>query len=79
MPEILDIIDSYGFKISHGKTTYKSGTTDVTGVEMRNNSLSPTDKLKKKIDAEEDKTTPRVKGMLNYSKRITKVSEAKHK
>ena len=77
VPEILVIITSHGFRISRGKTTYKSGTTDVTGVSMLNNSLSPTDKLKKRIDAEEDKTTPHVKGMLNYAKRIKKVSNGK--
>lgn len=77
VPEILEIITSHGFRISRGKTTYKSGTTDVTGVSMLNNSLAPTDKLKKRIDAEEDKTTPHVKGMLNYAKRIKKVSNGK--
>lgn len=77
VPEIMDIIDSYGFKISQAKTTYRSGITDVTGVEMRNNSLAPTDKLKKRIDAEDDKTTQHVKGMLNYAKRIKKVSNSK--
>lgn len=77
VPEIMEIIVSHGFKISHGKTTYKSGTTDVTGVAMLNNSLAPTDKLKKRIDAEDDKSTPHVKGMLNYSKRIKKVSNSK--
>ena len=77
VPEIMDIIESHDFKINKGKTTYKSDITDVTGVEMRNNSLGPTDRLKKRIEAEEDKTTPRAKGMLNYSKRIKKVSNSK--
>lgn len=77
VPEILAIIESHGFKISRDKTTYKSGTTDVTGVAMLNNSLAPTDKLKKRIDAEDDKTTPRAKGMLNYTKRIKRVSNSK--
>ncbi len=77
VPEIMDIIDYHGFKISQGKTTYRSGITDVTGVEMRNNSLAPTDKLRKRIEAEDDKTTPHVKGMLNYAKRIKKVSNSK--
>jgi len=79
VPEIVDIVTSRGFKISQGKTSYRSGITDVTGVEMRNNSLSPTSKLKKKIEAEEDKANVRVKGMLNYSKRIKKVSDSKIK
>lgn len=77
IPEIMGIIASHDFKISHCKTTYRSGTTDVTGVAMLNNSLAPTDKLKKRIAAEDDKATPRVKGMLNYAKRIKKVSNSK--
>ena len=77
VPEIIDIIEFHDFKINKVKTTYKSSITDVTGVEMRNNSLGPTNKLKKRIEAEDDKITPHVKGMLNYSKRIKKVSNGK--
>ena len=77
VPEILEIIASNGFKIHRGKTSYKTDITDVTGVEMRNNSLGPTDKIKKKIAAEESKISPRAKGLLNYSKRIKKVSNGK--
>ena len=77
VPEIIDIIESHGFKINKRKTTYKSDITVVTGVEMRNNSLGPTGELKKRIEAEDDKTTPHVKGMLNYAKRIKKVSNSK--
>lgn len=77
VPEIIDIIVSQGFKISSGKTTYKSGFTDITGVKMLNNSLGMTDKLKRRIAAEPDLTNPRAKGLLNYVKRIKKVSSAK--
>lgn len=65
------------FVISQGKTTYRSGITDITGVKMLNNSMAPTDKLKKCINAEMDLNSPRAKGMLNYAKRIKKISSTK--
>ncbi len=80
IPEIMAVIhpDEYGqFIISKGKTTYRSGITDITGVKMLNNTMAPTDKLKKRIKAEEDLNTPRAKGLLNYAKRIKKVSSTK--
>ena len=64
-----------GFKISHGKTSYKSGITEITGVKMLNNSMTITDKLKAKIEAEGDENTPRVKGMRNYEKRVSQISK----
>lgn len=68
--------ESRGFKISQGKTSYKSGITEITGVKMLNNSMTLTDKLKNKIDAESDKeATPRVKGMLNYVSRIKAIND----
>ena len=73
VPEIMDTIQpakSRGFKISHGKTTYRSGITDITGVKMLNNSITVMDKLRVKIQAEDNMETPRAKGMLNYSSRI---------
>ena len=65
VPEIIEIITSSGFKISQGKTTYKSGITDITGVKMLNNSMIITDKIKASIEKVEDKTSPRAKGLLN--------------
>ena len=80
IPEIMAVIhpdEDSQFKISQGKTTYRSGITDITGVKMLNNSMAPTDKLKKSIDAEVNLDTPRAKGLLNYAKRIKKVSSTK--
>jgi RNA-directed DNA polymerase len=77
VPEILETIQPKtprGFKISHGKTSYKSGITDITGVKMLNNTMTITDKLRTRFEAEEDKSTPRAKGMLNYAKRVKKFS-----
>lgn len=73
LPEIMETIqpaESRGFKISHGKTTYRSGITEITGVKMLNNSITVTDKLRIKIEVEEGLETPRVRGMLNYANRI---------
>lgn len=77
VPEIIEIITSSGFKISQGKTTYKSGITDITGVKMLNNSMTMTDKIKASIEKEEDKTSPRAKGLINYRERIKTISKSK--
>ena len=80
VPEIIKRIQpevSRGFKVSHAKTSYKSGITEITGVKMLNNTMTITDKLKSKIDAEGDEISPRVKGMRNYAKRVAQVSNSK--
>ena len=74
VPEIVETIVSSGFKISQGKTTYKSGITDITGVKMLNNSMTITDKFRNAFDKEKDKSTPRAKGLFNYKERIRKIS-----
>jgi RNA-directed DNA polymerase len=79
VPEIIETITSSGFKISQGKTTYKSGITDITGVRMRNNSLTVTDKFIATIEKEVDKSSPRTKGLLNYKERIKILSKSKNK
>lgn len=77
VPEIVETIISHGFKISQGKTTYKSGITEITGVKMLNNSMAVTDKFKNAFSKEYDKDSPRVKGMQNYKERIAKISNIK--
>lgn len=77
VPEIVQTITSHGFKISQGKTTYKSGITEVTGVKMLNNSLTVTEKFKNALAKEVDDSTPRVHGMKNYIERVAKVSMSK--
>ena len=77
IPEILQTIVSHGFKISQGKTTYKSGITEVTGVKLLNNSMTVTDKFKSAFTKETDENSPRTKGMTNYKKRISKISDSK--
>lgn len=77
VPEIVETIVSSGFKISQGKTTYKSGITEITGVKMLNNSMAVTDKLSNALVKEEDMTTPRARGLLNYKERIRQLSNRK--
>lgn len=77
VPEIVQTITSHGYKISQGKTTYKSGITEVTGVKMLNNSLTVTEKFKNALAKEVDDSTPRVQGMKNYMERVAKVSMSK--
>lgn len=79
VPKIIETITSYGFKISQGKTTYKSGITDITGVKMLNNSLTVTDKFIVAIEKEVDNSSPRTKGLLNYKERIKILSKSKSK
>lgn len=77
VPEIVQIIKSHGFKISQGKTTYKSGITEVTGVKLLNNSMTVTEKFKAAFAKEADENSPRAKGMKNYKERISIISEYK--
>ena len=80
IPEIMEIIhpnEDSQFKISQGKTTYRSGITNITGVKMLNNSLAVPDNLITKIGAEKNQNTSRYKGMLNYTLRIRKLSKCK--
>lgn len=77
VPEIIQTITSHGYKISQGKTTYKSGITEITGVKMLNNSMTVTDKFNNAYEKETDKTSLRAKGMKNYKERIKKVSEVR--
>ena len=47
---------------------------------MLNNSMTITDKLKAKIDAEAgNENTPRVKGLRNYANRVAQLSKSKIK
>lgn len=77
IPEIIETITSHGFKISHGKTSYKSGITEITGVKMLNNSMTTTEKFRDAFSKETDENSPRVKGMKNYKERISKISISK--
>ncbi|WP_199142093.1 reverse transcriptase family protein, partial [Pedobacter sp. ASV12] len=60
--DILAIITSKGFKISHNKTFYQTKQPKVTNVIVNNNNIRLPEAYKKKIDGFEDKETPQAKG-----------------
>jgi len=66
---ILDTILQSGFRISHRKTQYRK-MLEVTGAKVGNNSLLPTEKLKKKLANIHIYSEAQRIGILNYLKRI---------
>lgn len=77
LPTVLSIIASHGFKISHNKTFYQTRNPNVTGVILKPNGLCLSRKYMEKIDALEDKETPQAIGMINYYRRVAKISKIK--
>jgi RNA-directed DNA polymerase len=73
--EILDIITSNGFTISHNKTFYQTRMPKVTNVIVKNNGLALSPSYKARIDSIEDKDSPQAKGTINYYNRVSKVSK----
>lgn len=77
VPQIIEIITSKGFLISHDKTFYQTALPKVTNVIVMNNGIYLSKTYKEKIDGFEDKTTPTAKGTINYYKRVQKISNTK--
>lgn len=67
--EIIKIISDANFKLSRNKTFYKIGKVDITGVEVKQNVLKPTTKLKAKL-IEPGRSEPSIAGIQNHIKRI---------
>ena len=67
--KIVKIISDANFKLSRNKTFYKIGKVDITGVEVKQNILKPTVKLKEKLN-EVDRSEPSKAGIQNHIKRI---------
>ena len=66
---ILDILKSHGFKISYDKTSFKSGTKIITGVELYKGHMNPPKDLLEKLHSPE--VTPESKkGILAYCRMI---------
>ena len=76
VPAIIGIITDAGYKISHSKTTYKSGITEITGVKMLNNSMTVTDKFRVKFNNKLNSEAT-VKGLQNYKSRVKEISSKK--
>lgn len=76
--EILAIIRSNGFRISHNKTSFTSTPANITGVKCKNNYLTVPDKFRKeKLNNLEGKSSAQVQGIIGYKKRIQKESPKK--
>ena len=73
VPIIIQVISNAGYKISHSKTTYKSGITEITGVKMLNNSMTVTDKFRVKFSNETNSDSTK-QGMQNYKDRVKEIS-----
>jgi RNA-directed DNA polymerase len=72
---LFNIILLENFKISRKKTTYTTGITVITGVEVGNNGLTITEDLKQKIKNDNDPFSKQLKGRLMYAKRVNQISQ----
>lgn len=81
IPEVIEIITSNGFRISHNKTFYQTKDPKVTQVIVRNNGLKLDQAYKIKIDSfnETEKMTPKALGTINYYERVKKIGATKKK
>lgn len=68
--EFIDIITVNGFRISHGKSFYKVGPVEVTGVLVKQNKLDITKAIEQKLNLPLNPKSK--KGLENYVARIKK-------
>lgn len=77
IPDIIIIINSNGFMISRKKTTYKCGRAVITGVDVGNNTIRPTQKF---YDKEEQSLNEAQKrGRSLYIENVKKYNNTKTK
>lgn len=69
VPEILDIIVSAGYKISHNKTHYSTKNPIITGIKCQNNRIKLPQSTYKRI-SKLPKDSNFYKGLIMYRKRI---------
>ncbi len=68
IPQIINTIVANKLKISHRKTKYKIGPTEITGIEVRNNVIKPSMEVRNKFEKAENE---KIKNSLgSYIKRI---------
>lgn len=72
--EVLDIMKSHGFKISYDKTSFKSGTKVITGVELFKGHMNPPKGLLEKLKSSEVAPESK-KGILAYCRMIAKTDQ----
>lgn len=72
--DVIDLIKSEGFKISHKKTNYKTKNPIITGVKCQNNRLKLQQSSYKRLSKlKQDQSTPQYKGLLQYRKRVDSI------
>ncbi|MBQ2882887.1 MAG: RNA-directed DNA polymerase [Alphaproteobacteria bacterium] len=69
VPEILDIIVTAGYKISHNKTHYSTKNPIITGIKCQNNRIKLPQSTYKRI-SKLPKDSNSYKGLIMYRKRI---------
>ena len=69
VPDILDIIVSAGYKISHNKTHYSTKNPIITGIKCQNNRIKLSQSTYKRI-SKLPKDSNSYKGLIMYRKRI---------
>lgn len=69
VPDILDIIVSAGYKISHNKTHYSTKNPIITGIKCQNNRIKLLQSTYKRI-SKLPKDSNSYKGLIMYRKRI---------
>lgn len=68
--QILEIIKSESFKLSHDKTGYVIGSTMITGNRVSNNRLDISDELKEKLSNPDKYTEKQIRGQHQYANRV---------
>lgn len=68
--QILDIVKTDGFKISHKKTNYKSKLPIVTGIIVKNNNLDLPSEYKSKLTDSATQSKERLEGLKRYYERV---------
>lgn len=79
IPEILNILVSAGFTISHKKTFHKTKNPIVTGVICQNNKLKLENNINKRIsrlkilnknNPHDSKLSKKIEGLIRYRKKV---------
>ncbi len=76
--DLLKIISKGGFRISHKKTFYTSGIAEITGVQVKNNTIVAPDRIRKKLKNAELKPEQR-EGLKRYKQRINRTNTKRKK
>lgn len=76
-PQIIQMIQEDGFRISHKKTNYKTRNPIVTGVVVKNNLIDLTEEFKIKIEKTVGKTEEQLRGEKLYKEQVLKTNRRK--